>query len=73
MKPVKKAILIGCLIFVVLWSPLLLRTAVSSSFGEAPLLSILYYPLYMAFALLIALVISCTYLIVSKLNQLLNK
>ncbi len=73
MKLVKKAILIGCLIFGVLWSPLILRTAVSSSFGEAPLLSILSYPVYMAVALLVALIISCTYIIVSKLNQLLNK
>ena len=75
MKLAGKAILIGCISFVVLWFAMdivggYISAAVSS--GDS-FVNSYFYPLYTAVTVLIALVISCTYVIVSKLNQLLNK
>ena len=75
MKMVLKAIFIGVIsFFVCLFGNLLLGAAVGAMIpGGDAFLNAYFHPLYTAVTLLISLVISCTYLIVQKINLLLEK
>lgn len=75
MKTSKEAWIIGAVSFVVLFIG-------GFIFGELPSLIIpggndfqnsYFYPLYSSVILLIAIVISCSYVIITKLNQLLEE
>lgn len=74
MKLAGKAILIGCISFFVLgFVNMIVGIYVGAASSGDSFVNSYFYPLYTAVTVLIALVISCTYVIVSKLNQLLNK
>mgnify|MGYP004556845499 FL=1 len=75
MKLAGKAILIGCISFFVLgFVNMIVGIYVSAAVNSGDsFVNSYFYPLYTAVTVLIALVISCTYVIVSKLNQLLDK
>ena len=74
MKLAGKAILIGCISFFVLgFVNMVVGIYVGAVSSGDSFVNSYFYPLYTAITVLIALVISCTYVIVSKLNQLLNK
>lgn len=75
MKTVIKAIFIGVIsFFVCLFGNLLLGGTVGAMIpGGDAFLNSYFRPLYTAVTLLISLVISCTYLIVQKINLLLEK
>ena len=75
LKTVLKAIFIGVIsFFVCLIGNLLLGAAVDAMIpGGDEFLNSYFHPLYTAITLLISLVISCTYLIVQKINLLLAK
>ena len=75
MKTSSKAILIGIISFVVfLIGNITLGSIVGSIIpGGDDYMNSYFYPLYTAITILISLVISSTYLIVKKLNLLLEK
>lgn len=75
MKISTKALLIGIVSFVVfLFANLFLGSAVGLVIpGGSDALNAYFLPLYAAVTLLIALVISCTYLIVKKIDLLLKE
>ena len=75
MKPSSKAVMIGCIsFFVFLYGNLLFGGLVGSLIhGGDDFISSYFYPLYTAVTLLISLIISCTYLILKKINLLLDK
>lgn len=75
MKPSSKAVMIGCIsFFVFLYGNLLFGGLVGSLIpGGDDFINSYFYPLYTAVTLLISLIISCTYLILKKINLLLDK
>ena len=75
MKTSAKAILIGIIsFFVLLIGNVTLGSIVGLIIpGGDDFLNSYFYPLYTAVTLLMSLVISCTYLIINKLNVLLEK
>ena len=75
MKMVLKAIFIGVIsFFVCLYGNFLFAGTVEAMIpGGDGVVNSYFYPLYTAVTLLISLVISCTYLIVQKINLLLEK
>ena len=75
MKTSSKAILIGIIsFFVFLIGNVTLGSIVGAIIpGGDDFLNSYFYPLYTAVTLLISLVISCTYLIINKINVLLEK
>lgn len=75
MKTVLKAIFIGVIsFFVCLYGNYMFAGTVEAMIpGGDPLLNSYFRPLYTAVTLLISLVISCSYLIVQKINLLLEK
>ena len=75
MNTSSKAILIGCIsFFVFLYGDLLFGGLVGSIIpGGDDYINSYFYPLYTAITLLISLIISCTYLILKKINLLLEK
>ena len=75
MKTSTKAALIGIICFVALLYGNILFGDIAGLFipGGDVFLNSYFYPLYTAITLLISLVISCTYLIVKKIDQLLEK
>ena len=72
MKPSSKAVMIGCIsFFVFLYGNLLFGGLVGSLIpGGDDFINSYFYPLYTAVTLLISLIISCTYLILKKINLL---
>ena len=75
LKTVLKAIFIGFIsFFVCLYGNYLFAGTVEAMIpGGDGVVNSYFYPLYTAVTLLISLVISCTYLIVQKINLLLEK
>ena len=75
MNTSSKAILIGCIsFFIFLYANLLFGELVGSLIpGGDDYINSYFYPLYTAVTLLSSLVISCTYLIIKKINLLLEK
>ncbi len=75
MKTSSKAILIGCVsFFVFIHVNILLGELVGFMIpGGDDVMNSYFYPLYAAITLLISLVLSCTYLILKKINLLLEK
>lgn len=75
MKTSAKAILIGIIsFFAFLIGNVTLGSIVGAIIpGGDDFLNSYFYPLYTAVTLLISLVISCTYLIINKINVLLEK
>lgn len=75
MKTSSKAIIIGVISFVVF---LIGNITLGSIIGEIipggdDYMNSYFYPLYTAITILISVVVSCTYLIVKKINLLLEK
>jgi len=75
MKPSSKAVMIGCIsFFVFLYGNLLFGGLVGSLIPSGDdFINSYFYPLYTAVTLLISLIISCTYLILKKINLFLDK
>ena len=71
MKPSSKAVMIGCIsFFVFLYGNLLFGGLVGSLIPSGDdFINSYFYPLYTAVTLLISLIISCTYLILKKINH----